>query len=664
MARGSNLYRRGAVYWWRRRLAFRYSEKSTISLSLSLLTRELSIARARGAAMTMASERLRMSIQQRVLAGTITPEAAERIAQAEMQHFRATVLAIDASLTVEADAAPMAPPRSLVCLEQFWSGIERGGLVTQPDDEYASANWPALNDVERAALAALAARIDVRAELATTATARLVDQGIEPAAINLAIAQRLLIRARAKTAHDVVSGDPWGQGSATVYPATTTQAAIDIDSAPRGIIPPQGLVPLALPVAEVRNDDYWPGATEEARLLLAMTPVELANEFIRRNYSFLDHRTGGKRQATTTGEHTCRQILCAARLLQQSLPVGATFSSITPEQVMAFDALLDQLPVSFGKAKAQHELTLELAAVAASTTEKVAAGALSLDKVGFTIITSNKHFRYLQRLNDLLIKKHFAVPKLPFGDYIHADCKSARDARVEYTPDQGEMIFSLPPWTGCAGLHDRLAPGLSIIYDALYWVLLLVWYTGARREEICSLRLSQIRSEFDIDYLDIVDGKTVNATRRLAIATELKRVGFLTYVEAMREAGETMLFPDIQPGKAGKRTLGDVFYKLWWIYLKPMLPGLVLGQAMHSCRHMVSTELKELQVFPEYRNDVLGQGQQGSEGVTRYSKATRLRRVQEVVDMIPVVTSHLPDFSGSIKLLPAALRVSRPTREA
>jgi len=149
-----------------------------------------------------------MSIQQRVLAGTITPEAAERIAQAEMQHFRATVLAIDASLTVEADAAPMAPPRSLVCLEQFWSGIERGGLVTQPDDEYASANWPALNDVERAALAALAARIDVRAELATTATARLVDQGIEPAAINLAIAQRLLIRARAKTAHDVVSGDP------------------------------------------------------------------------------------------------------------------------------------------------------------------------------------------------------------------------------------------------------------------------------------------------------------------------------------------------------------------------------------------------------------------------------------------------------------------------
>jgi len=123
-----------------------------------------------------------MSIQQRVLARTITPEAAERIAHSEMQEFRATVLFIDASLTLDADSAPMSPSRSLLCIEQYWSGIERGGLVTQPDDEYALANWPALNDVERAALTALAARLDVRAELATTASARLSDQGIEPTA--------------------------------------------------------------------------------------------------------------------------------------------------------------------------------------------------------------------------------------------------------------------------------------------------------------------------------------------------------------------------------------------------------------------------------------------------------------------------------------------------
>ena len=61
MAKPTNLYRRGAVYWWRRRLTFGVFERSTISLLLSLLTKELSIARARGAAMPMVSERLRMA---------------------------------------------------------------------------------------------------------------------------------------------------------------------------------------------------------------------------------------------------------------------------------------------------------------------------------------------------------------------------------------------------------------------------------------------------------------------------------------------------------------------------------------------------------------------------------------------------------------------------
>jgi len=107
-----------------------------------------------------------------------------------------------------------------------------------------------------------------------------------------------------------------------------------------------------------------------------------------------------------------------------------------------------------------------------------------------------------------------------------------------------------------------------------------------------------------------------------------------------------------------------VFYKIWWIYLKPLVPGLVRGQAMHSCRHMVSTELKELQVFTEFRDDLLGHKGKGSEGKTRYAKATRLRRILEVVDQIPIVTDHLPDFHGRSPLLPADLRIPRPTRQS
>jgi integrase len=255
------------------------------------------------------------------------------------------------------------------------------------------------------------------------------------------------------------------------------------------------------------------------------------------------------------------------------------------------------------------------------------------------------------------------LPIVSYAKYCQPDIKKDRDARVEYTPEQGRAIFSLPPWTGCSGVKERLEAGMVTIHDALFWVLLLVWYTGARREEICALRLIDIRSEHGIDYLLIPDGKTENALRHIPIAEELKRLGFLSFVTAMREAGEQLLFPEIQPGR-GKRTLGDVFYKLWWIYLKPMIPGLVRGQAMHSCRHMVSTELKDLQVFPEFRNDLLGHSSgKGGEGVTRYPKATRLNRLQGLVDSIPIVTDHLPSFAGESPLLPAEVRVPRPIRQ-
>lgn len=138
-----------------------------------------------------------------------------------------------------------------------------------------------------------------------------------------------------------------------------------------------------------------------------------------------------------------------------------------------------------------------------------------------------------------------------------------REARQRYTLEQGQAIFSLPPWIRCIGANDRLTSGSTVIHDGLFFVLVLVWHTGARREELCKLMLNDIEERSETPYLLIratQTGRVKNnsAKRVVVLSNELLRLGFMRYVEAMGAAGETLLFPELMPGNATKRKLGDV----------------------------------------------------------------------------------------------------------
>ena len=63
-----NVNRRGATYWWRRRVRFvgRLERPITIVTTVSLLTKDQSVARRRAVAMTSRSEVVRMSLYERI----------------------------------------------------------------------------------------------------------------------------------------------------------------------------------------------------------------------------------------------------------------------------------------------------------------------------------------------------------------------------------------------------------------------------------------------------------------------------------------------------------------------------------------------------------------------------------------------------------------------
>lgn len=156
--------------------------------------------------------------------------------------------------------------------------------------------------------------------------------------------------------------------------------------------------------------------------------------------------------------------------------------------------------------------------------------------------------------------------------------------------------------------------------------------------------------------------KTTSSKGKLPIHKELLRLGFLDYVRAMAKAGETLLFPELYPSGGTKRAIGDVFYKLWWIYIRPHVPGLKRGQAMHAARHSVSDALKQAGFHLELRNDLLRHSQKKlGDGASTYSEPLALARMVSMLEEIPVVTDDLPDCAA-INLLPSVLRVARPSR--
>jgi integrase len=395
-----------------------------------------------------------------------------------------------------------------------------------------------------------------------------------------------------------------------------------------------------------------------------LTPTQAAERLIAHRPALWEHRKEGKRAVAQVGEQTLRQIRWAAVLLEKSM--GARpFWTTTEEDLKTLDRWFDRLPTNFGKAPWHRAPETTLEEVCDNAEERIEEGDQEADVIGLQVGTTNKHYRKLGQIHQFMRKQVGGViPPLDFSDYVLPDIKDERAARAAYTPDQGKELFLLSPWTGCDSVKERLEPGPAIFHDALFFVLLLVWYTGMRREEVCKLLVDDVQELDGVWYLQVRFTeagrvKNITAVRNIAICEELRRLGFIEYVQAIGAAGHDAVFPELVSERKGAKK-GDTFYKLWWIYIKPLMPSLKRGQALHAARHMVDTELKELEIFPEFRDDALGHKGEG-EGPSRYAKATRLKKVLAVVNQIPIVTDHLPDFA-KVRLLPADQRKPRPRR--
>lgn len=647
MASLQHAYRRGHIFWWRR--VHRLFDGLRLDVRVSLRTVDRLEARNRAAALTASTRHVVEMLNERMKAADARPTEDELQAIARTAYGERLAQFCDD----QRETPHLAVSHSIG--NRTWADyydrlVRNGGqipMVAHEDRAWAIMGWDRqrIEGLREAIAHVMAGNPPISRRFVDH---HLRELGYEP--------------------HDGLRR----MVERTLYPAyrdACLQAEIQLQAG-HGFAPPvairqaqQTATMVVQPEASTAPAATDPGIPAD---WLHCTPLQAAERMIDETPKLFPHRQGGKRAREQVGEQTLRQIRWAATLLEKSLPSATPLWKVTEADIKRLDAYFDQLPISFGKSPTDREPSTTLDNAISKAANGVDEGTLPPENVGLLSGTTNKHFNKLDQIYTFMRKSVKVGDALDFNVFTVPIDEDEREARQRYTVEQGRAIFSLPPWAGCVDKNDRLTSGNTVIHDGLFFVLLLVWYTGACREELCKLMLNDIEERSETPYLLIratQTGRVKNhsAKRVVVLSDELLRLGFMRYVDAMRAAGETLLFPELMPGNATKRKLGDVFYKLWWIYIKPMVPDLKRGQAMHSARHMVADELKDQSVFIEFRNDFLGHKGKG-EGENRYPSAASLLRLKEVVEKIPVVTSHLPD-QCNIQLLPDAMRRARPQRE-
>lgn len=177
-----------------------------------------------------------------------------------------------------------------------------------------------------------------------------------------------------------------------------------------------------------------------------------------------------------------------------------------------------------------------------------------------------------------------------------------------------------------------------------------------RRDEYCGLAAIDVfTDDGPHPYLHIVENKfrrlkTPQSRRNLALHSELIRLGFLDYVQAITQAGHKRLFPDLYSPRS-KNLLGDRLYK----ELKAL--RIELGISPHQFRHIFNDELKQKRVSQEFRADMMGHGGD-SKTTERYCNPVEISTQVEDLQKVPNRTAHIE--RKPIQLLPGVLRRELP----
>lgn len=373
-----------------------------------------------------------------------------------------------------------------------------------------------------------------------------------------------------------------------------------------------------------------------------------------------------------------RQQRQTTLLLQRVLEhLGVQFlSQLRQWHASRFRQLLDEMYEHWGKGLRPGQPYPTVAQLHAQAAKCREAG----KSIGLDTTTIRRHMTTLGQILGFLRGSGYVVPDLDLqpltppkkqvdeeDEYISAD-----DEGTKLSPNEAVAFTRLPLYTGCAGPSraELIQQGPFVFQCGLYWVPLILVYSGARRSEIAALDVGDIRVKNGIPYVSIhriTEGKRGRglkntASKRLVpLHSELIRLGLLQYVEEIKRLGHEKLFPDLINPKNRVDDMGDNLYGV----LKELIEAhdqdnpddrLDRPRFVHELRHAFNNAIKQAGIHLEHRSELLGQVVPGVNAKI-YSDPSRLPQKREWVEKFPAVTAHMEP--AELILLPSVIALSQ-----
>ncbi len=235
-----------------------------------------------------------------------------------------------------------------------------------------------------------------------------------------------------------------------------------------------------------------------------------------------------------------------------------------------------------------------------------------------SVTTANSYMSAFVSLLDFAVAEHIIEKNPATGLRLASDGVKRKDKRLPFTVADLKAIFAAPLYSGCvddgAG-YNR--PGPNRPRRGRFWVPLVSLFSGMRLNEICQLTEDDIAIEDGTDIILIrtdEDGvkrvKTSAGHRFVPIHPELKRLGFLDHVAAVREKqpARARLFPELTTASTGY--ISDNFSK-WFANFLDKVGIKDARKNFHSFRHTFRDGLREAEI-PQDRVRELGGWSSGS----------------------------------------------------